>query len=80
MSQLQHYNQNLPSNFSGKNSFSGPATRTQHLCKQQQRNGLQTSCNDLYCNQGIVPKINRTVQRISPTKIRMIIDIELLPN
>lgn len=77
---LQHYNRNLPANFSANKLIDGPTTRTQHVCKQQQRNGLQTPCNDLYCNRGVVPKINRTVQRISPTKIRMIIDIELSPN
>lgn len=55
--------------------FSAPVSR--NVCKHQKRNGLQTSCNDPYCNRGVIPKINRTFQKISPTKIRMIIDIEL---
>lgn len=51
-------------------------------CDLLKRNGLQTTCRkkkcfNPYCTQGVIPKIERTIERISPTKVRMIIDITL---
>ncbi len=74
---LQQYSQNLPINFNANNFLS--ALKSAPTCRHQKRNGLQTSCNDVYCNRGVMPKFHRTIERMSPTKIRMIVDIELEP-